>query len=132
MDSHIRSALEIAPAKSQQVGVEASEGKATRKAAPIKGAASSVRSKKEWPTTVQAKIDVGFGNALFIRGQGDGLSWDQGAPLECHDPTTWVWATKKADETIEFKLLLNDEIWAQGENLTVAPGATIETVPAFN
>jgi hypothetical protein len=34
-------------------------------------------------TVVEARIDVGLGNALFIRGQGDGLNWDQGQPLAC-------------------------------------------------
>jgi hypothetical protein len=28
--------------------------------------------------TITAKIDVGFGNALFIRGSGAGLSWSKG------------------------------------------------------
>jgi hypothetical protein len=29
-------------------------------------------------TTIEAKIDVGFGNNLFVRGEGPGLSWEKG------------------------------------------------------
>ena len=41
------------------------------------------------PIVIEAKIDVGFGNKLFARGQGAGLSWDHGIPLECVDSQTW-------------------------------------------
>ena len=33
---------------------------------------------------------------------------------------------------MEFKLLINDEVWASGENVAVNPGETIETVPSLN
>jgi hypothetical protein len=29
-------------------------------------------------TTISASFDVGFGNALYVRGEGAGLSWDKG------------------------------------------------------
>jgi PTS HPr component phosphorylation site len=46
----------------------------------------------ELMTIIEAKMDVGFGNALFIRGQGAGLSWDKGQPMNCADGTTWMWS----------------------------------------
>ncbi len=82
-------------------------------------------------TEVAARIDVGFGNQLFIRGQGNGLSWDKGTPLLCRDDSTWVWSTPQAKGKITFKLLLNDQIWAQGPDLVVEAGAKTETVPQF-
>jgi hypothetical protein len=82
-------------------------------------------------TAVQAKTDVGFGNSLFIRGQGDGLSWDKGLPLTCIDGSAWVWSTKQAKANVVFKLLLNDQVWAKGEDLVVEAGRTIEIVPVF-
>src|ERR1700691_2242503 len=33
--------------------------------------------------TIIAKIDIGFGNFLFARGDGGGLGWGKGTPLEC-------------------------------------------------
>jgi len=80
--------------------------------------------------TIEAKIDVGFGNTLYLRGQGQGLSWGQGIPLTCVDRSTWQWSGP-ATEQVRFKLLLNDAVWAQGEDLVAAPGQRIEVAPAF-
>ncbi len=81
-------------------------------------------------TTIEAKIDVGFGNALFLRGQGPGLNWERGTPLTCVDRTTWRW-TASGTEKLKFKLLLNDCVWAQGEDLVAAPGQRVEVAPVF-
>jgi hypothetical protein len=80
---------------------------------------------------VEARIDVGLGNALFIRGQGDGLTWDKGQRLECIGAGTWIWKTVQARERIVFKLLLNDMLWAQGEDLVLEAGRRLEVVPSF-
>jgi hypothetical protein len=82
-------------------------------------------------TEVTARLDVGWGNALFIRGQGDGLSWDKGTPLVCADASTWTWSTRRASTSIVFKLLLNDQIWAAGTDTIVQPGRCLEVVPTF-
>ena len=81
-------------------------------------------------TTIEAKIDVGFGNNLFLRGQGAGLSWDRGIPLRCVDGKTWQWSGK-ADDKLTFKLLLNDAVWAKGADLVAAPGQKVQVAPAF-
>lgn len=80
--------------------------------------------------TIEAKIDVGFGNALYLRGQGHGLSWDRGIPLVCLDGKTWQWSGE-APETLKFKLLLNDAIWSKGEDLVATPGERLEVAPSF-
>jgi hypothetical protein len=82
-------------------------------------------------TVIEAKIDVGLGNRLFIRGQGDGLSWFEGTPLDCIDANTWVWSTNHAREKVVFKLLLNDQVWAKGEDVVVEAGRKLELVPSF-
>jgi len=82
------------------------------------------------PTTIEAKIDIGFGNHLFVRGEGAGLSWDRGTPLECVDGQTWRWSVP-AEQNLTFKLLLNDAVWAKGDNLMLAPGKRLEVSPAF-
>jgi hypothetical protein len=80
---------------------------------------------------VEAAIDVGFGNVLFIRGAGDGLSWNKGVPLTCVDGGRWMWSTEKAEGRIVFKLLLNDSVWSLGDNVEVKAGERISTVPSF-
>ena len=34
-------------------------------------------------TTITALVDVGFGNTLYLRGEGPGLSWEKGVPMKC-------------------------------------------------
>jgi hypothetical protein len=80
--------------------------------------------------TIEAKIDVGFGNTLYLRGEGKGLSWDQGIPLLCVDGSTWKWSGE-APQELKFKLLLNDAIWSKGADFVATPGQRIEVSPAF-
>jgi hypothetical protein len=82
-------------------------------------------------TEVHANIDVGFGNALFIRGEGDSLSWDKGVPLKCVGPDLWRWSTESADQRLVFKLLLNDQVWSKGADWTLDAGDQLEVVPNF-
>ena len=81
-------------------------------------------------TTIDVKIDVGFGNAVFLRGQGSGLTWEHGVPLFCVDGKTWRWSGKVKDP-LTFKLLINDKIWAAGNDLTIKPGQKLEVKPVF-
>jgi hypothetical protein len=98
-------------------------------AKPAETTTGSARSSAK-PVTIEAKIDVGFGNTLYLRGEGRGLSWSHGIPLTCVDGKTWKW-TGETQEQLKFKLLLNDQIWSQGENLVAVPGQKLEISPAF-
>lgn len=89
---------------------------------PIKKASRSA--------VIEAKIDVGFGNTLYLRGEGKGLNWNHGIPLTNVDGSTWQWSGE-ADEKLKVKLLLNDAVWAKGEDLVVAPGEKVQIAPAF-
>jgi hypothetical protein len=82
-------------------------------------------------TIVEAKFDVGQANALFIRGQGNGLSWEKGQPLSPGFGGRCIWKTSKAKGNVLFKLLLNDKIWAKGQELGVQAGKMIEVAPVF-
>ena len=116
--------------------------KTTKKSAPTVAAAASLSvatvpavRQSAGPArasnpTIEAKIDVGFGNRLFLRGQGEGLSWDHGIPLECVDSQTWRLIVPAKDK-LQFKLLINDSVWAKGEDVVVTPGKRVEIVPAF-
>ena len=112
------------------------ESRLTKKKTPQKVAtprakADQLPATEQLLTTVEVKIDVGFGNTLFIRGQGDGLSWDQGVPLRCLDSSTWVYSTTEAKDQLVFKLLLNDQRWSQGDNHIAPAGLKTEVSPAF-
>jgi hypothetical protein len=81
-------------------------------------------------TTIEVKIDVGFGNAVFLRGQGSGLTWEQGVPLANVDGGTWRWSQTVA-APITFKVLLNDQVWSAGNDFVVKPGQKLEVSPSF-
>ena len=106
--------------------------KAVKKA--TKTVAKKARAKKKiaTKTTIAARVDVGFGNNLYIRGDGAGLSWDVGILMRNLSPYEWAWETKTADKPIEYKLLINDEIWANGENQFAQSDETSITAPTFN
>ena len=82
-------------------------------------------------TTITAAIDVGFGNALFIRGEGPGLSWEKGLSLNCITDTEWGINISGATQPLVFKFLLNDETWSLGEDFTLAPGKVGKFEPQF-
>jgi len=127
-------AAKKAPAK-KVAGKKAPAKKTAKKTAPIKTpvkkAAPSTAKRKAEKTTIIARVDVGFGNSLYIRGEGTGLSWDKGNPLENVGPYEWTFSTTQAKGDLIFKFLINDEIWAEGENCTVAKGGTSISSPVF-
>jgi hypothetical protein len=94
--------------------------------APVTTAAGT----KEALTTIEVKRDVGFGNTVFMRGQGAGLTWERGLPLVNVDAQTWRWSGL-AKDPITFKLLINDQIWSAGGDLMIKPGQKLEVAPEF-
>jgi hypothetical protein len=82
-------------------------------------------------TQVKAYIDVGPGNTLFVRGEGPGLSWEAGVPMQWTGDGCWAWSVETAGQEITFKVLINDQHWAWGDNLKVAAGDTASFTPAF-
>lgn len=103
--------------------------------APVKTPAKAstvTATKKVVKTSIIARVDVGFGNSLYLRGEGAaGLSWDKGVPLDNVSPYEWAFSTTKAPGDVTFKFLINDEIWAESEDLTVAKGGTSISSPVF-
>ena len=82
-------------------------------------------------TTVTAQIDVGFGNTLYIRGEGGGLNWEAGVAMTCTADDAWAVKLPAGPAPVTFKFLLNDLIWCGGENYVVAPGAKVTVAPMF-
>ncbi len=83
-------------------------------------------------TRLIATAYIGIGNRLFIRGDGPGLSWDKGVPLQFISIGKWRWETPDASAPISFKLYKNDdtECAALG-TLTLDPGHQQEVTAKF-
>jgi hypothetical protein len=81
--------------------------------------------------TVTAKIDIGFGNLLFARGDGAGLSWEKGKPLGNSTGDTWTLVLPWVEKPFAFKLLVNDTTWSADPNFEAGPGDTVTVTPVF-
>ncbi len=104
---------------------KAAAPKPARKA-PLKKPAASATS-----TKITANIDVGFGNTLYLRGEGPGLNWDRGLAMDCVADDEWTITLSDATVPIVFKFVLNDTTWSLGNDFTVEPGGSVAITPAF-
>jgi hypothetical protein len=83
-------------------------------------------------TRLIATSYIGIGNRLFIRGEGPGLSWERGVPLQFISIGKWRWETTDAGSPITFKLYKNDEVECAGLGaLVLEPGHQQEVTAKF-
>jgi hypothetical protein len=103
--------------------------KAKAAAAPVKKASPA---RAEPPATfISVKVDIGFGNALYLRGEGPGLSWDRGLAMDCIGADMWATTIKGATAPVTFKILVNDLSWNAGNDYVVEPGQSVTVAPTF-
>ena len=129
-----------APAK-KAVTKKAPAKKASVKKAPVKKKAPAKKvakkvvkktaAKKLTMTRIIARVDVGFGNQLYIRGENGGLDWEHGILMENISPYEWSFTTHYPAKQIEFKFLINDELWSEGNNLKIVAGKESISSPTF-
>jgi hypothetical protein len=75
---------------------------------------------------------IGIGNRLFLRGEGPGLSWEKGVPLQFVSIGKWRWETNDASAPVRFKLYKNDELECSVLGAqTLDPGRQQEVTAAF-
>ena len=77
------------------------------------------------------KFDVGFHNHLTIRGKGANLSWTKGIPLKNKGADEWVWETDAPFSSLEYKVLINDHHYENGDNHILKQGQTVHYTPSF-
>ena len=107
---------------------------AVKNAAPQKVAAKKTVKKKavaKKKTVITAKIDIAFGNTLYIRGDGPGLSWDAGVPMNSIGADEWSITLPGSKPQVIFKFLVNDISWNAGEDYVVDSGSEVVLVPSF-
>ncbi|MCW5547852.1 MAG: hypothetical protein KIT44_02720 [Opitutaceae bacterium] len=108
---------------------------ATKPAKTVKKTTTRTAVKKAAPqvgvTMISALIDVGFGNTLYLRGDGPGLNWDSGVPMDCIADDHWRITIAGVVRPMAFKFVLNDETWCAGDDYTVTPGGTVALKPEF-
>ena len=88
-------------------------------------------SSSDGATRLLTTAYIGIGNKLFIRGDGPGLSWDRGVPMQFVSIGKWGWSTQDAAGPVRVKLLKNDETPALTGDLTLEPGRHTEITALF-
>ncbi|MCB1123585.1 MAG: hypothetical protein KJT03_18680 [Verrucomicrobiae bacterium] len=92
---------------------------------------SAVSQNEDGATRLIVGAFIGISNKLYIRGDGPGLSWDKGVPMELVGIGKWEWKTYKATSTVHCKVLINDEQWTDSEDYEIDPNTTTEATAAF-
>lgn len=101
-------------------------------AAPTAPARRKTAAQPEAPATfISARVDIGFGNHLYLRGEGPGLSWDHGIAMDCIAADGWSATIKGATSPVVFKVLINDVTWCNGNDYVVEPGQSVTVTPTF-
>lgn len=121
----------VAAAKEVVKPVAKAAVKAVKAAAKSIAAPAKKKTGEPPVTIITAQIDIGFGNQLFVRGSGPGLSWDRGIPMDCVGTGLWTISVKNAAEPVAFKVLVNDLSWSSGADFVVAPGQSVTITPSF-
>lgn len=102
------------------------------KKAPVAGKSSSSDKKNSSTTKITVKFDAGYSNDLYIRGTGADLKWEKGLKLVNVKADEWVWETSAKFTQCEFKILLNDRVYENGENRQVVEGDSLQHTPHFS
>ncbi len=82
-------------------------------------------------TKIVVNYNTGMNHNLYIRGNGGGLHWDKGVQLKNHGPDEWIWETDKPFVDCEFKVLIDDNRYEQGENHHIHSGGWLRYSPKF-
>lgn len=120
-----------APAAKPKKAAPAPKAMPAADVAPVAVPAVKPVAPKPVVTTISARIDIGFGNVLSIRGEGAGLSWDQGLVMANVEKDLWQVTLGESAQPVIFKFLVNDLSWSTGPDYTIASGASVTLLPEF-
>lgn len=83
-------------------------------------------------TSVIANVMIGIGNKPYLRGEGAGLSWDEGVPMNFIEIGKWAWTPTRKNASLTVQLYRNDEEPDKGGKIEVKSGQQIEITPDFS
>ena len=122
-------AMSAEPAAEAGNGAEAAPAPSASEEAPAASFESSASS--DGATRLLVTAYIGIGNKLFIRGDGPGLSWDKGVPMQFVSIGKWGWASHDVATPIACKLYKNDETAALSGEIFLEPGKHVEVTALF-
>jgi hypothetical protein len=98
---------------------------------PAGSAIMEASASSDGATRLLVTAYIGIGNKLFIRGEGPGLSWDKGVPMQFVSIGKWGWASHDVTVPVRAKLYKNDDTVALSGDITVEPGKHVELTALF-
>jgi len=88
---------------------------------------------KKGDTAVIASVFIGIGNKPYVRGNGAGLNWENGVPMEFEEIGKWRWiAPADLEAPVELQLFRNDVDLDSSGKYTLEPGQKLELSPVFS
>jgi hypothetical protein len=123
-------AMSAEPAAAEQGnGSSETAAAASTESAEVSPPEASVSS--DGATRLLVTAYIGIGNKLFIRGDGPGLSWDKGVPMQFVSIGKWGWASNDVTMPVACKLYKNDETAALSGEIFLEPGKHVELTALF-
>ncbi len=82
-------------------------------------------------TAIIANVIIGIGNKPFLRGEGPGLSWEEGVPMNFVEIGKWAWSPSRKNASVTVQVYRNDEDPDNRGKFEVKSGEKIEITPEF-
>ena len=82
-------------------------------------------------TSVIANVMIGIGNKPYVRGEGPGLSWDEGVAMNFIEIGKWAWSPPRKNASLTIQIYRNDEDPDKGGKYEIKPGEKFEVTPEF-
>ncbi|MEK9773027.1 MAG: hypothetical protein VW576_05625 [Opitutae bacterium] len=87
---------------------------------------------KNGTTTVVANVMIGIGNKPYLRGEGPGLSWDEGVSMNFIEIGKWAWSPPRKNASLTVQVYRNDQDPDKSGKVEVKPGQKLEITPDFS
>ena len=97
----------------------------------IKEAAEKTKTSQTGTTAVVANVMIGIGNKPYLRGEGPGLSWEEGVAMNFIEIGKWAWSPPRKNASLTVQLFRNDNDPDQSGKIEVKAGEKIEITPQF-
>ena len=98
---------------------------------PVKEEEAPTRKAPGGMTTVIAKVMIGIGNKPYVRGEGPGLSWEEGVPMNFLEIGKWAWSPSRKNASVTIQIYRNDEDPDNTGKHEIKPGEKFELTPDF-
>ncbi len=81
--------------------------------------------------TLIAHLNLDISSTPYVRGEGAGLSWNEGVPMEFIEIGKWEWTVENAIESTACRIFKDDSLAAKGDDIVIEVGERAEVYPEF-